>query len=67
MYILQIIMVKNLFSVVIPFKSGLFFEYNEKTAFDNLKNLFVVIPFKSGLFFESSVKRSTLASKAAMS
>jgi len=39
-------------AVVIPFKSGLFFEYNEKIAADYYAAKKVVIPFKSGLFFE---------------
>jgi len=40
------------FYVVIPFKSGLFFELKDNVRVLCCDNCEVVIPFKSGLFFE---------------
>jgi len=41
--------------VVIPFKSGLFFEYKNLEIKLKEEKYEVVIPFKSGLFFESKI------------
>jgi len=38
--------------VVIPFKSGLFFEFKGGKNMNKYTFFYVVIPFKSGLFFE---------------